>query len=131
MDIYVIISVIIFVACILLILVVLVQNSKGGGLASNFSSSNQFMGVRKTADFLEKTTWILAIGVLLLSMLTIFAIPRKNGDEKVVDTELRDQLEKNPVNYAPAPGQTQQGGQQGGQQPGAQQQGGEQTPPAE
>jgi preprotein translocase subunit SecG len=51
---YVLVSVLILIACVLLSLVVLVQNSKGGGLASNFSSSNQFMGVRKTADFLEK-----------------------------------------------------------------------------
>jgi preprotein translocase subunit SecG len=51
-----------------LILVVLVQNSKGGGLASSFSSSNQVMGVRKTADFLEKATWTLAVALLALSL---------------------------------------------------------------
>jgi len=56
MGLYIIISVLIFIVCILLILVVLVQNSKGGGLASSFSGSNQFMGVRKTADFLEIDT---------------------------------------------------------------------------
>ena len=41
---------------ILLIAVVLVQKSKGGGLASNFSGSNQIMGVRRTNDFIEKAT---------------------------------------------------------------------------
>ena len=65
MGLYIIISVLIFIVCILLILVVLVQNSKGGGLASSFSSSNQLMGVRKTADFLEKSTWSLAIALLV------------------------------------------------------------------
>jgi len=64
-----IISGLIIVACVLLILVVLVQNSKGGGLASNFSSNNQIMGVRKTSDFLEKATWTLAISLLVLSMV--------------------------------------------------------------
>ncbi|MBN8695891.1 MAG: preprotein translocase subunit SecG [Bacteroidetes bacterium] len=64
------ISVIIVIVSILLILVVLVQNSKGGGLASTFSSSNQVMGVRKTADFLEKATWTLAIALLVLSLLS-------------------------------------------------------------
>jgi preprotein translocase subunit SecG len=64
------ISVIIVIVSILLILVVLVQNSKGGGLASTFSSSNQVMGVRKTADFLEKATWTLAIALLVLSILS-------------------------------------------------------------
>lgn len=58
---YVTISVLILIVSFLMMLVVLVQNSKGGGLASNFSSQNQILGVRKTTDFLEKTTWTLAI----------------------------------------------------------------------
>lgn len=65
----IIISILIVLVCLLLILVVLVQNSKGGGLASSFSSSNQVMGVRKTADFLEKATWTLAIALLALSLI--------------------------------------------------------------
>ncbi|MDQ3046298.1 MAG: preprotein translocase subunit SecG [Bacteroidota bacterium] len=65
-----IISILLVIVCILLILVVLVQNSKGGGLASSFSSSNQVMGVRKTADFLEKATWTLAIALLALSLIS-------------------------------------------------------------
>jgi preprotein translocase subunit SecG len=101
-----IVAVLVFIICLLLILVVLVQNSKGGGLASNFSGSNQYMGVRKTADFLEKTTWTLAVLLLVLSMTSIFVIPR-NVDGKVVnDTELREQVQnQQPVNYAPAPEQ--------------------------
>ena len=63
-----IVSGLILVVAILMILIVLVQNSKGGGLASNFSSSNQVMGVRKTTDFLEKATWTLAIAMLVLSI---------------------------------------------------------------
>lgn len=65
-----IISVLIIIVCVLLILVVLVQNSKGGGLASSFASSNQVMGVRKTADFLEKATWTLAAALLVLSVIS-------------------------------------------------------------
>ncbi len=65
-----VISIFIILVCILLILVVLVQNSKGGGLASSFASSNQVMGVRKTADFLEKATWTLAISLLVLSLIS-------------------------------------------------------------
>ena len=92
MGTYILISVLILITCILLVLVVLVQNSKGGGLASNFSSSNQFMGVRKTADFLEKTTWTLAIVLLVLSMVSIFIIPR-NANVDTTDTELREQID--------------------------------------
>jgi preprotein translocase subunit SecG len=57
MGIYIFISVLVIIACILQIMIVLVQNSKGGGLAANFTSAGQTMGVRKTADFLEKSTW--------------------------------------------------------------------------
>jgi preprotein translocase subunit SecG len=66
------------IACILLILIVLVQNPKGGGLASNFSSQNQYMGVRKTADILEKATWGLAIAIVVISFLAAFSVPRAN-----------------------------------------------------
>jgi preprotein translocase subunit SecG len=82
MGAFVFVSVLILIVCILLILVVLVQNSKGGGLASNFSSSNQIMGVRKTADFLEKATWSLAGALLILSLVTIFVIPRSTDTTK-------------------------------------------------
>ena len=89
MGAYILVSVLILITCVLLSLIVLVQNSKGGGLASNFASSNQFMGVRKTADFLEKTTWTLAIILLLLSLFSIFVIPR-NVQRVTTDTELRE-----------------------------------------
>ena len=57
------------IAAVLMCLIVLIQNSKGGGLASSFSSSNQIMGVRKTTDFLEKATWTLAATMVILSVL--------------------------------------------------------------
>ena len=80
MGFYVLISVLILMVCVFLVLVVLVQNSKGGGLAANFSASNQVMGVRKTADFLEKATWTLAISLLVLSLVGSAVIPR-GGEE--------------------------------------------------
>ncbi|MCD6068590.1 MAG: preprotein translocase subunit SecG [Bacteroidetes bacterium] len=64
-----ILSILILIVCVLLVLVVLVQNSKGGGLASGFSSNNQIMGVRRTTDFLEKATWGLAGALLVLSLM--------------------------------------------------------------
>ena len=63
---YILISVLILVVSVLLVLIVLVQNSQGGGLASNFSASNQVMGVKKTTDFLEKATWSLSTAILVL-----------------------------------------------------------------
>jgi preprotein translocase subunit SecG len=94
MAFYILISVLILIASVLMVLVVLVQNSKGGGLASNFASSNQFMGVRKTADFLEKSTWTLAIVLLVLSLFSIFVIPKYEGQASVQESELQKQLEE-------------------------------------
>lgn len=94
MNAFIFISVLILIACVLMILVVLVQNSKGGGLASNFSSSNQYMGVRKTADFLEKFTWGLAVAILVLSLFSIVVIPRGGTGKNAADTELRQNIDE-------------------------------------
>jgi preprotein translocase subunit SecG len=63
------IGVIIILVCIFLGLIILVQNPKGGGLSSEFGSANQIGGVRKTADFLEKATWGLAISLVVLCLV--------------------------------------------------------------
>ncbi len=100
MGFYIVISVLILITCVLIGLIVLVQNSKGGGLASNFASSNQIMGVRKTADFLERATWTLAVVLLFLSLVSVFAIPRSNT-ESAVKTELTtDNAGQTPINAA-------------------------------
>ncbi len=88
---YTLIAVLTIIASVLLILIVLVQNSKGGGLVSNFSSSNQVMGVRKTADFLEKATWALAIGILVLSIAGSMTIPR--AAQNTQESEMKEQIE--------------------------------------
>ncbi len=93
---YTFIMVIIFIVCILLILLVLVQNSKGGGLASSFSSSNQVMGVRRTTDFLEKATWILAVALVFLTIGSTAFMQRGVQQEK-------SQIEKQ-IQSAPEPG---------------------------
>ena len=101
---YTLITVLLFVVCILLILIVLVQNSKGGGLASNFQASNQIMGVRKTTDFLEKATWGLAAMLLCLSIFGTAFIPR---DDRTPGSAISKQIEKavdpNQVPSFPAP----------------------------
>ena len=62
--------VLVILASILMCGIVLIQESKGGGLASSFSTSNQIMGVRKTTDFLEKATWTLAACMVILSVVS-------------------------------------------------------------
>ena len=91
--------ILIIIVCILLTLVVLVQNSKGGGLASNFSSSNQYMGVRKTADFLEKATWTLAAALLVFSLMATITLPRSAEEERsLVEGEFDETLLNQPGN---------------------------------
>ena len=70
------ITVLIVIAAIALVLIVLVQNSKGGGLSSGFSSSNAIMGVRKTTDFLEKATWGLAGFIMVMSIVCVVVRPK-------------------------------------------------------
>jgi preprotein translocase subunit SecG len=82
MGIYILISVIIIIACIIQVMIVLVQNSKGGGLAANFTSAGQSMGIRKTADFLEKSTWTLAAAILILCVVATATIPRGSTTER-------------------------------------------------
>lgn len=91
---YVAISVFILIVSFLMMLVVLVQNSKGGGLVSDLSSSNQILGVRKTTDFLEKATWTLAVVLVVLCLFSSLSIP--NGGVSTgsqIDTEMRQQIE--------------------------------------
>ncbi|HBE41589.1 MAG TPA: preprotein translocase subunit SecG [Bacteroidales bacterium] len=99
---YIFVTVLIIVACVLQVFVVLVQNSKGGGLAANFTSTGQTMGVRKTADFLEKSTWTLAAAVLILCVVATAAIPR--GGESAqsrISTQINNAVDPNAIPTLP------------------------------
>lgn len=67
---FIVITVLVMLAALLLGFIVLVQNGKGGGLAANFASQNQVMGVRKTTDFLEKATLVLAAAMIILCIVS-------------------------------------------------------------
>ena len=99
-----VITVFIILICILLILVVLIQNSKGGGLSSQFAGSNQIMGVRKTADFLEKATYTLAIGLLVLSLLSSANINKGTANSEAstpATSEVKTKALETPLNNVP------------------------------
>jgi len=90
---YTLITILIVAVCVFLTLIVLVQNSKGGGLAANFSASNQIMGVRKTADFLEKATWTLAGTLIVLCLLAAFILPSAgdlNESKSILDSQIEN-----------------------------------------
>lgn len=85
---YILLSILIVLASLLLIGAVLVQKSKGGGLASNYASGNQYMGYRKTTDFIEKATWSLAIFICLCSIGASFAIPKAINKSSIEQTQV-------------------------------------------
>jgi preprotein translocase subunit SecG len=68
------------IVAVLLILVVLVQNSKGGGLSSEFSGAGttQMFGVKKTTDLLEQITWGLASAVIIISLASYIMVGGDN-----------------------------------------------------
>ena len=68
MGTYFLLVILIVIASFLMVGIVLIQESKGGGLASNFASYNQIGGVRKTTDFIEKATWGLAAFMVVASI---------------------------------------------------------------
>ena len=88
--------ILIVVAALLMVGIVLIQESKGGGLSSNFASSNQIMGVRKTTDFIEKTTWGLAISMVVLSVVCAYVAPTASAEQSVLENVSTEQQQTNP-----------------------------------
>ena len=83
--------VLIIIVAFLLVLVIMVQNPKGGGLASTFGGGGSQVvgGVKKTGDFLDKSTWTLA--TVLIALILLSNITLKSGSEttesKILDGE--------------------------------------------
>jgi len=79
--------------CIILVLLILIQNPKGGGLSSGFSSSNNIIGVQRTGDFLENGTWGLAITIMVIAILINISAP-KTGAAVKSDSKIQEQIDK-------------------------------------
>jgi len=81
--------ILIVVVSLLLILVVMVQNPKGGGLSSSFGGGgNQVVGgVKSTNDFLDKTTWTLAVLLVALILLSNVSLKSAFGanESRLID----------------------------------------------
>lgn len=85
------------IGAVLMIVIVLIQNPKGGGLAANFSSSNQIFGVKRTTEGVEKLTWIFAVIILLVSLSSSYyngASTGKSGDSQ--DDKLKEMIDAKP-----------------------------------
>ncbi|EGN57554.1 preprotein translocase subunit SecG [Hallella multisaccharivorax DSM 17128] len=113
---YTLFIVLIVLVSLLMIFIVLIQESKGGGLASNFSSTNAIMGVRKTTDFIEKATWGLAAAMVVFSIVCAYTAPQAATSESVLERSATKTQSTNAANTqgfgaGQAPAQGQQGQQ--------------------
>lgn len=83
-------TLIIAIVCVLLTLVILIQNPKGGGVDSTFGGqgANQMFGAARSADFIEKVTWGLAITLFVLCIITAIIV---NGGSTGGDIPLLSQ----------------------------------------
>ena len=94
---------------VLLVIVVLAQNAKGGGLTSQFggSGASNMFGVKKTGDFLEKTTWVLIALIMVLALATNFTTPGvSRGSNSILDAageQAAPQQQTAPSDATPTP----------------------------
>jgi preprotein translocase subunit SecG len=102
-----VIGLIIFFA-VLLVLVILAQNSKGGGLTSQFggSAASNLIGVKKTGDLLEKLTWGFIIAIIALSLSTNFLVPSTGGSTNEIFDKATQQAPPNLNMPAPVESET-------------------------
>lgn len=98
---FTILTVLILIASILLTIVVLLQNGKGDSIATNFAAGNQALGVRETANILEKVTWGLVTFILVFSIVTSFSL-KNNSEGGSTDTLTEEILNQTPVEEVPA-----------------------------
>jgi len=59
-------------ASVFMVAAVIIQNSKGGGINSAFGTAGatQMLGARRSDEAIEKITWGLAAGIMVLAFLT-------------------------------------------------------------
>ena len=113
-----ILSLLTIIVCALLVLVILVQNSKGGGIQSQFGAATQIMGVKRGTEFIEKATWGLAITLIALSILMAPAGTATTSEEEDGGSVAKRKAQTAvtvPQQQAPAPAPATQPAQQPGQ----------------
>lgn len=104
----IIISIITLISILLIVVVLLQPGQKeglSGGLAAGMAGGAA-MGARRTADLLSKTTTILAVLFLGLSVLANFAIDRTDGTQSTIQQVEMEQPQPGEMQDFSAPSQT-------------------------
>lgn len=97
-----ILAILLILSCLVLMLFVLIQNPKGGGLTSNAGGSTQLFGVQKTADILEKGTWV-CIALVALCSFGINYMSKNSDLSNQEQSRIKKQIEKASVPSAATP----------------------------
>ncbi|WP_282041031.1 preprotein translocase subunit SecG [Winogradskyella flava] len=90
MSAFTIFLILIVIVAFLLVVVIMVQNPKGGGLSSSFGGggTQQLGGVKKTGDFLDKSTWFLATALIVLILASNLTMGTgTNAESKALDED--------------------------------------------
>ena len=98
MSFFIFLTVVQAIVAFLLIVVILMQKSEGGGLGVGGSPAG-LMSARGAADFLTRTTTILAAAFVSLSIL-LAALAASNGTDRKIEDSLNRSTA--PVQQAPA-----------------------------
>lgn len=79
---FTVIVILALVVCFVLAFAVLIQNPKGGGLSGTFGgTANQLFGYKRTSDDIEKITWGLGIGLMVLCLASVAFKPTAGVDQ--------------------------------------------------
>lgn len=106
MSTFAIFLILIVLVAFLLVVVIMVQNPKGGGLSSSFGGggTQQLGGVQKTTDFLDKSTWTLAVlllALILLSNISIMSVGGSQESRALESIERTNPLPATPIQQTP------------------------------
>ena len=103
-------SILIIIVSILLVLIVLIQNPKGGGIASNFMSTNTIIGAKQQVELIEQITWGFVGGLVVLCIAFTALVGNGTQTEEVQNSIVGGAEMPMPGNTAPTmPAQQQQG----------------------
>ncbi|UUV22801.1 preprotein translocase subunit SecG [Paenimyroides aestuarii] len=86
MNMFTIFLVLITIVALLLIIVIMIQNPKGGGLDSSLGGSTSVGGVQNTNKFLDKSTWTLAVALVVLILVSSLSFNSGySNDSQILD----------------------------------------------
>jgi len=96
-------GILIIIVSVSLVFVVVIQNSKGGGINSQFGgTATQVLGARRSNEFIETLTWSFAAAIVVLSFAAnVSGTSGKSIDTVRIERSLQGQAAENPTS-APA-----------------------------